>query len=382
MCVSSNNNYRISFAGNLYRTGRIAPIVINDLCLPLQCFLEPLEWGDHIRRASVRRSTVASVWHSGEFADHRQLLYFFQWQQCVLVLQQNDCLFRRLTGDLAVRFAANYIQRIFLRVTALSKTDLLAQHAQRSIIDPLDWHFSALHQAFEVLPVNHVEGHLDILSGQRGFPGIAHAEDEVGHHKALEAPLLLENLGEQHVVLPAPLAIDAVIGAHDRSNAFFHGALEMAQVDLVERARRDGHIHAEAGVFHRIQGVMLGAGHHVLLHAAHQSSPKFAQVHGIFAVGFLCAPPGRMSQQVDTYAAEEIPTHRAQFAPNYIAHPFFQLRVKGGSTAHGNREGGAAIHDHPTRAIRETYARDAQTRHRSGNPGMVCVTAPKHISHA
>jgi hypothetical protein len=156
----------------------------------------------------------------------------------------------------------------------------------------------------------------------------------------------------------------------------------MAQVDLVERAGRDGHIHAETRIFHRIQRVMLGAGHHVLLDSAHQGSPKLAQMNRIFAVGFLRAPPGRVSQQVDAYTAKEIPTHRAQFAPNHVANPFFQLRVKGGPAAHRDREGGAAIHDHPARAIREAHARDTQPRHSPSHPGMVGVAAPHHIGHA
>src|SRR5512139_2869057 len=166
-----------------------------------------------------------------------------------------------------MRFAADYIEGIFTRVATLSKTDLLAQHAQRSIIDALDRYFPALHQAFE---------------------------------------MLLVNLGKQHVILPAPLPIDAVIRAHDRSHAFIYCALEMAQIDLVERARFDGHIYAVTGIFHRIQRVMLGAGHHVLLDAAHQGSPKLTQVNGIFAVGFLRTPPSRVTQQVDAYAAKEI----------------------------------------------------------------------------
>ena len=79
---------------------------------------------------------------------------------------------------------------------------------------------------------------------------------------------------------------------------------------------------------------------------------------------------------------EKIPSHRAQFAPNHIAHPFFQLRVKGGPAAHGDREGGAAIHDHPARAIREAHAGDTQPRHSSRHPGMVGVAATHHIGHA
>ena len=176
VCVPGNHDRHIRFAGNLRRPGGIAPIVIDDFRLPLQRFLQPLERGDHIRRAGVRRTTVAGIRHGGQFSDHRQLLHIFQRQQRAFVLQQNDRLFRRLAGELAVRFAADHIQGIIPRVAALGKTDLLAQHAQRRIIDALDRHFPALHQALKVLLVNHIEGHFDILSGQRGFLGIAHAE--------------------------------------------------------------------------------------------------------------------------------------------------------------------------------------------------------------
>ena len=90
----------------------------------------------------------------------------------------------------------------------------------------------------------------------------------------------LENVGQERAVLPGPLAVDAVVGAHHRGDAFRDHAPEVGQVDLVQRARGNGHIDLEARVLHGVQGVMLDAGHHVALHAARQRRPHGAEMLG------------------------------------------------------------------------------------------------------
>src|SRR5208337_4874466 len=74
----------------------------------------------------------------------------------------------------------------------------------------------------------------------------------------------------------------------------------------MQRPRIDRHVDLEPGVLHRVEGKMLGAGHHVTLHPARQRCAQRAEMVGIFAVGFLRAAPCRVTQQVDAYAPEII----------------------------------------------------------------------------
>ena len=86
--------------------------------------------------------------------------------------------------------AADDVGRVVAGIAALTEAHLLAQHAQRRVVDPRRRNLSALDEALEVAGEQQGEGHLDVLSGERRGFGVAHAEDEIGHHEAVEAPRL------------------------------------------------------------------------------------------------------------------------------------------------------------------------------------------------
>ena len=51
--------------------------------------------------------------------------------------------------------------------------------------------------------------------------------DPVGHHNALKSPIVLENVGDQMAVFAAMLAVDEIVGRHDRLRPrFSYGSLE------------------------------------------------------------------------------------------------------------------------------------------------------------
>jgi len=155
-----------------------------------------------------------------------------------------------------------------------------------------------------MLHVQHAKGHLDILPRQCRLFRITHAEHEIRHDKAVKAPALLEDLGEQRSVLPAPFAVDAVVGAHHRGHTGIHHALEMRQVHFMERTGIDAHVHGKAGILHRVEAIVLDAGHGMALHALGQRGTHLTQQQRIFSIALLRAAPGRMPGEVDAYAAE------------------------------------------------------------------------------
>ena len=58
---------------------------------------------------------------------------------------------------------------------------------------------------------------------------------------------------------------------------------------------------------------MLGAGHGMMLDAARQRRPHFAEDHRLVGIGFLHPAPGRMARQVHADAAEEVGAEGADF---------------------------------------------------------------------
>jgi hypothetical protein len=167
-----------------------------------------------------------------------------------------------------VGFTPHDLSAVVARVAALAKTHLLTQNAESRVVDALHGNLAALDQSFQVAAEQDPEGHLDVLAGKGRLLRVPHPEDEIRHHESLKAPSRFENASQELSILAAPFAVDAVVGAHHRGDALVDHAFEVGQVDLVQRSGVDGHVDFEAGVLHRIEGEMLGAGHHVTLHSA------------------------------------------------------------------------------------------------------------------
>lgn len=63
---------------------------------------------------------------------------------------------------------------------------------------------------------------------------IPHPKDEIGDYEAAESPALLKEFVEQHLMLASPLAIQQVVGAHDRPHPCLNTGAEVGAVDRVE----------------------------------------------------------------------------------------------------------------------------------------------------
>ena len=77
------------------------------------------------------------------------------------------------------------------------------------------------------------KGHFYVETGQQRLHRVPETPNEVRHCEALEAPFVTQNAGEQSPVLPGPLAVDRVVGAHHRIGPSLDHCPKGRQVDFV-----------------------------------------------------------------------------------------------------------------------------------------------------
>ena len=130
----------------------------------------------------------------------------------------------------------------------------------------------------------------------------------VAHHPAAIPPVLLQDLGQQELVLPGPFAIDLVIGAHDRAGvAVFDGDLKSQQVALAQGCLINPCIdHMAAGLLVIERKVFEGADNLVGLRALDPCARQFPCEQGVFAQIFEIATAAWLAGQVGTAAQQNI----------------------------------------------------------------------------
>jgi len=118
-----------------------------------------------------------------------------------------------------------------------------AQQAQHLVVDGRLADVTVADRRDQVVaPRARGAGHNQVEAAATARDGRAGAEP-VGHHHAVEAPLVFEDLAEQRVLAHGG-AVDAVVGSHHRPRASLpHDRLEGGQVQLTQGALVDAHIH-------------------------------------------------------------------------------------------------------------------------------------------
>src|SRR5665648_856085 len=177
----------------------------------------------------------------------------------------------------------------------------------------------------------------DFIWGMRDGT-VAHPPDEVGDHGPGEAPVVAQHCRQEHRVLPRPLSVDRVVGAHHRGRTGVDRLAEVRQEVLVERRLVDVHVHAEPGVLHAVEGVVLDAGHRVRRRAPHQRGAHPAKQHRVLTVRLLHASPRGVPRQVEAHATEEVPALGAQLGADRPPDALLQVHVPGRTTGHRDRE--------------------------------------------
>ncbi len=234
----------------------------------------------------------------------------------------------------------------------------------------------------QVLGPDHPVGHLQVQPGMERPRRVSQSQDPVADDEPLESPLVPQDVGQQHPVLTAPLAVDAVVGTHDHGHALVDDPLEVGQVDVVQGGLVHRNVHGEAGVLHRVAGEMLDAGHGVALYAAGQCGTHLPYVVGVLAVGLLSPAPGRMAQDVDAHAAVQVGPDGPELGADGLADPLLELHVPGGAPGHAHREAGGPVHHHAPRSVGEGHSGQAQPLHPRGPEGALVVALLAQIRQA
>ena len=218
----------------------------------------------------------------------------------------------------------------------------------------------SLERVGEVVGTDESRRHLDVEARGEGTGGVAETEDPIADDEAFEAPLVAEHVGEELSALAAPLAVDHVVGRHDRRDAGVDDLLEVREVHLVQRDLVDLDVDLEAGVLHRVAGEVLRAGHDVALQATGEGCAQLADVERVFAVGLLRSAPRRVSEHVDAHGARQRRAGRAQLRTDRFPDSLLEVGVPGRTPGHGDGEAGAVAQHRSARSVGEGDAREAE----------------------
>ena len=150
------------------------------------------------------------------------------------------------------------------------------------------------------------KGHFYVETGQKGLHRVPETPNEVRHCEALEAPFVTQNAGEQSLVLPGPLAVDRVVGAHHRIGPSLDHCPKGRQVDFVQRLVIGKDVYKETRIFDSVEGIVLHTGHDVVANAPCERCPQQTHVDRVLAVAFLCAAPSGVTDYVGNHASKEI----------------------------------------------------------------------------
>ncbi len=324
--------------------------------------------------SASRPTTASRVSRRGVQRQHRRTAHG-------LVPEQDHPARRDLAGQRPVLVGGDHLRRGRRRTERGGGAQLGAQDPDRRPLHVLPVRGPRRERGRQGARALLRERHLHVETGGERSHGVAQTPDEVGDDEAVEAPLVPEDVGQQHPVLPAPRAVDRVVGAHDARGAGVDDRLEVRQVDLVQRRLVDGDVDGEPGVLHAVQGVVLDAGHHVPLRAAGQGRPHRAQQGRFLAVGLLRAAPGRVPQQVDADPAEIVAALGPDLGADHLADAFLELGVPGRAAGHRHRERGGVADHGPARPVGEPDAGDAEPRHGPGHDGLEVVALAHHVRH-
>ena len=265
-----------------------------------------------------------------------------QRQQIILILQQHSGLCSGLTGHGVVG--------LLIEVPLAAGGGLMGgqDHVQQLVYPQVDFAFGdlALFQGGHQLPVAVADGagHLQVAA-RLDAGGLAVAAAPVGDHKAVKAPLVPEDLGEQVGVLVGVGAVYLVVGGHDGLGmALLDGDLKVGEVQLTQGALIHHAVAGHAQQLLRVGGKVLGTGGDaVFLHAPDEGGGHFAAQVGVLGVVLKVAPVQRAALGVQAGTQQDVDLLAGGLLADGAAAQGGQLLIPAVGDAGGGGEAGGRL---------------------------------------
>ena len=207
-------------------------------------------------------------------------------RQTAVVLQQDDALSSRLSRDGGMSLEVGIVGSRIIAETR--RLDDVFQHATHITVDVGDIELTALHALDDLVDLSGLSGLHEVVTGLHladGSQSLTNA-NPVGHDDALEPPIIAQDFGQQIVVAHRVLAIDLVVGSHDRPwVALADGNLKATQIDFTGSTLRDTLVDAGAVGLLRVHGEVLGRHAHIFfLYTVDVSCGNLTRYQRVFRV--------------------------------------------------------------------------------------------------
>jgi hypothetical protein len=189
-----------------------------------------------------------------------------------------------------------------------------------------------------------VPGLLHVEAGEGGLGGAVGAFP-VGEDEAFEAEVALEDLVEEIVVFAGPVALDAVVGAHDGERVGdVERDLEGEEVGLAHGAMVEMHVDGVAKGFLIVEGVVFDVADDLVgLDAAGEVADFGAGEEWVFAGVLEVAAVARLAHEVHASADGHVVALVAEFAADDGTVEEGGVGIPGGGEAEdGGKQGGIA----------------------------------------
>ena|SRR6185437_4501597 len=277
-------------------------------------FVERIQNFDGFQRLDARTAERADLQFVRRFADQGEGfgLLEIQRQDVVLIFQKHDAFGGDFVGEIAVLLGIH--ERMVLGHGAIEQPDADdgAQNAMHGIVDGRLGDAVIGESGFQLRDVHVVAfGHFQIVAVLNSVRFV-HAAP-IGHHGAVEAPFVFQNVGEQIMIGAGMVAVHEVVGTHHAPDFGFGDAgFEGGQINFAQGAFADFGIDAVAILFLVVAGEVLDAGGDAgELHAFDVADGQARGEIGVFAEVFaVAAAEGRA---MDVHGGPEQHLHAGAF---------------------------------------------------------------------
>ena len=275
----------------------------------------------------------------------------------------------------------------------------VCQHVAHVAVHILDVQPPGLHRLHNVFDLGGIARHhqvvagADLLLGRQLF-ALAYP---VGHHNALESPLVAQDGGQQVFVALGIDTINDIIRRHQRPRLrLADGHLEALQVQLTQGTLADPLVHLRAGGLLRVDGKVLGTHAHALaLYALDDGGTDGSRHDGVFRIILEVAAAQGVTVKVHARAQDDVDAILQRLVADGPSHLFHQFGVpcRGQAGADGEPRGierlagavAVGVDMHAGRSVGHYRCRYSQPRYgyrRAGRTGHELLLVAQHGSGA